>query len=203
TIVCSELYKNSIENFYSNNSISHEMLTTAICGINGEPENNNDILEAAKLISAIIPSRYRKNHIFIDISGIHSDTKNSKFYTSSINTINSIVRACKDYVRVEPIYTVQEDKFEFRFARRMMFQEMSSPTEFIRDEYVEFQPGDVYIGLETNPASLLANEFNLENLRAYNVEIYHVIPSAINMDMENISIDDLSIWAKSAISSDG
>jgi hypothetical protein len=67
--------------------------------------------------------------------------------------------------RVEPVYATE--KAGYQYARRFTLDFLNSPRDLLEDDAIEFQTGDIFIGLAFHPAVVAAQRTFYQKLRRY------------------------------------
>ena len=83
-----------------------------------------------------------------------------------------MMRTASGY-RVEPVYATE--KAGYQYARRFTLDFLNSPRDLLQDDAVEFQTGDIFIGLAFHPGVVAVQRTFYQKLRRYGVQVYFVV----------------------------
>ena len=76
-------------------------------------------------------------------------------------------------IRVEPVYSTP--KFGYRYARRFTLRMLDCPGDVLEDDPIEFSVGDIFIGLCSEPKTMVAQRDFYRLLRTYGVQVYFLV----------------------------
>lgn len=165
---CAEQYGEVIERFYRATSFGLLALQHAIAGIDS-PFEDADLIELADAISKSFPPRKRQRQFLVDISElIQHDSK-----SSNQRVVRSILKEWLNnppmgYL-VEPVYATVDQGY--RYARRFTLSFIDCPEDVLQDEPIDYAPGDVFLGLDSQPQVVTAQLAFYQALRRQGVRV--------------------------------
>lgn len=171
---CANGYAKAIEAFYAGNVNSVPALLEAIAEFDAQPDSAADRLALANSIDRCLPPKYLQKQLFVDISELCQRDARSG--------IQRVVRSILKHwllnppvgYRVEPVYATA-DRPGYFYARRFTLGFLGCPSEILHDEPIVYKPGDVFMGLDFQPAIVPAQEQQLKMLHQAGVKVQFVV----------------------------
>jgi glycosyltransferase involved in cell wall biosynthesis/SAM-dependent methyltransferase len=125
-----------------------------------------------------IPLKRQSKQILLDISATcRTDLKTGIERVTRALMFDMLLSPPANY-RVEPVYLVNEGgTWCYRYARRFTLSLLECPTDSLIDEVVEFQSGDLLLGLDMSGSMLIEAEAQglFKNLQHAGVSIYFIV----------------------------
>jgi len=172
---CAEQYAQAIERVYAGAQADRTALVDVLAGLDDLPADDRSITSLAISITGSLPMQRPARQILVDVSAlVQIDLKTGvERVTRSIllELLNNPPRGH----RVEPVYATS-GSHGYRYARRFALGLLQCPTSnFLEDEPIEFQAGDIFLGLDLTPHVVTAQVDYLESLRNCGVRIFFAI----------------------------
>lgn len=147
--VCAKHYFEAIEAFYNNSQVGSQHLITALAESNQLTNNGINIKNLAKCIAQNYPDKYHKKTIFIDVtSTCHNNLKTGIERVARSLLLQLITKPPKG-TRVEPVYLSNKGHFwDYRYARKYTLELLECPNEWISDDVIEAQSGDILLAVD-------------------------------------------------------
>lgn len=180
---CAGQYLIAIEAAYRNANATTPGLTRAIAQIEAGTAEAQDWIATAQAISRSIPSRVAVKQILIDISElVHRDVR-----SGIQRVVRSILRELLTYerqdYRIEPVYATNEHGY--RYARNFTTHFLECPESNLEDEAIEFRPGDVFLGLDLQPNTVISQRYFYRQLRNHGVKTSFVVYDLLPIKLPN------------------
>ncbi len=168
---CAEQYFTAIENTYQKDMSGFFGLIQA-----ASEKNITDIeLQAvACSLAKNFQPKIRQKQLLVDISELVQRDAQSGIQRVVRAILQQWLQNPPPGYRVEPVYA-QADKQGYWYARRFTCQFMGIPDVGLQDEPVDAWQGDVFIGLDLQPAIVPAQKAVFKQWRNVGVEVWFVI----------------------------
>lgn len=175
---CAAKYVDAIEAAYRHAKITAPALTRAIAQIEPSPIENHDWISIAQAISFSIPSPVAVRQIFVDISElVHRDAR-SGIQRVVRSILHELLLSDYKHYRIEPVYATPEHGY--RYARQFTMRFLGCPDQLLDENAIEFHAGDVFLGLDLQPTTVIAQRNFYKHLRNYGVQtsfvVYDLLP---------------------------
>jgi hypothetical protein len=154
--ICAELYKSTIERFYTTNFAGLSGLLTSIAQLPGSPSENTDLIPLAKSISATFPPRNRPRQLLVDISELMQQDARAGIQHDIRNFLSEWLHIPLDGYRLEPVYASPEHAY--RYARSFTTRFLNLPDYVLHDEPIDYELGDLFLGLDLRPEIVLLHQ---------------------------------------------
>ncbi|MBK4733381.1 glycosyltransferase [Noviherbaspirillum pedocola] len=175
---CAAQYVEAIEAAYRYADLTTPGITRAIAEIEPNQVEDNDWIAAARAISLSIPCRVTVPQILVDISElVHRDARSGiqRVVRSILHELLSSEHL--DY-RIEPVYATTEHGY--RYARKFTMQFLGCTDQLLEDDVIEFHKGDIFLGLDLQPPTVISQRDFYRQLRNYGVKtsfvVYDLLP---------------------------
>lgn len=122
---------------------------------------------------ALVERHYRRRQILVDISELVQRDAKSGIQRVVRSLMNEWLSRAIPQFKVEPIYATHADGY--RYARSFVSQLTGNDSSSLLDDFIEFSPGDVFLGLDLAPAVVPAHHGFYETLRRNGVNVSFVI----------------------------
>lgn len=170
--LCGEQYAISLERFYMAEKISANTLVSSIGTLSGAP-SNEELIDLANDISLSIPSCQAQRQLLVDISELVQRDSKSGIQRVVRSILCEWLSEPPEGWRVEPVYATSEQGY--RYARRFTSTFLDFPNAPLTDEPIEFNPGDVFLGLDLQPHVVFAQRDFYQKMRHQGVKVYFVV----------------------------
>ncbi len=166
-----QMYRDAIEHFaYNSSAAQYQKLISAIASINTEsPDLARDTSELAKSIAVNRPSKSTKQ-LFVDISELVQRDPKSGIQRVVRNILEQFLKIPPQDYRIEPVY--QADG-QYHYARQFTTQILG--LDQLDDAPIEFAAGDIFLGLDLAPQTVIESQSQYKNFSNHGVGIYFVV----------------------------
>lgn len=170
---CADQYAQAIEAMYRSAGTNALGLTSALVQVEFAPTESRAWEDIAKSIALSISSQPRQRQLLIDISAlVQIDIK-----TGIQRVVRSILRELlinpPPGYRVEPIYATHIHNY--CYARKFTLTFLGCPDSALVDEPIEFNNGDIYLGLDLHHNVVLNKKALYQKMRDHGVQVYFVV----------------------------
>lgn len=168
-----QMYYEAIENFAADPArMAYRSLMASLSREDAQvAPQEKDFTDIAECIAANRPANDVRQ-MFVDISElIHRDAR-SGIQRVVRNILTSLLNAPPAGYRVEPVY---EKDGVYLYAREFTLRMLELASAPLADDPIEPHSGDMFLGLDLNPAKIPDNEATLAKLRNRGVEIHFVV----------------------------
>ncbi|WP_420473102.1 glycosyltransferase [Noviherbaspirillum sp. ST9] len=164
-----QMYFEAIEDFAADPArVAYRSLMTALAREDSQEEDFRDIAEC---VAANRPAT-NVRQMFVDISELVQRDARSGIQRVVRNILTSLLKDAPAGYRVEPVY---EKDGVYQYAREFTLRMLELAPAPIPDDPIEPQCGDIFLGLDLNPAKIPDNEATLAKLRDRGVDIHFVV----------------------------
>ncbi len=171
--VCAEQYFKAIEHFYQNESANVQALISAIAKIDAAPAEPAFILSLAQAIGQSIPRRFTAKQILVDVSELAQHDNKSGIQRVVRSILNEWLVNPPKNIRIEPVYATANSGY--RYARSFTLGFLGCPVDLLDDEPIEYQAGDIFIGLDLQHFVIPAHKDFYQKLRRHGVQVQFVV----------------------------
>lgn len=158
---------------------------------------------AEQLKVALVERDYRRRQLLVDISELVQRDAKSGIQRVVRSLLNEWLGGAMPQFKVEPVYATHADGY--RYARNFLSHLAGNDSSSSLDEFVEFSPGDVFLGLDLAPAVVPAHHGFYEKLRRNGVNVSFIIYDLLPLMegyFERAHADACSRWLDVATSGD-
>ena len=203
--ICAERYGEVLERFYQVVGSSSPALPRAIAAIHGCSSDDSDLIQMADAVANSFPQQHRKPQLLVDISELVQRDARSGIQRVVRSILSEWLHAPPTEYRVEPIYATMDRGYQY--ARHFTLGFLGLPDEALKDEPIEYAPGDVFVGLDLQPQVALAQRAFYQALRQQGVKVMFTVYDLLCVQtpqyfMEGSS-DSFIRWLKVIAESDG
>jgi len=173
---CAKMYHDTIEGIYQNadsklnNLISHIAST---CEEHKPAESENQ--KIASCLSHSFPQSPRKRIIFFDISELVQRNVGTGIQRVVTMILREALNQSKylENIRVEPVYASKGQGY--KYARNYTASFIGYPTSLLTDEPIDYNSGDIFLGLDLQPQIVHSNAWFFQKLRNKGVDVRFVV----------------------------
>ena len=202
---CAEQYGDAIERFYQAAISSPPILTQRIAGVRSQSPDNADLMLLADAIARNFPPRQRQRQLLIDISELVRQDVGTGIQRAVRSILNVWLNESLARCRVEPVYASVDQAY--RYARRFTLNFMNCPNDILRDEPIEYAPGDIFLCLDLQPSVVSARRSFFQELHRQGVLVKFVVYDLLCVQMPqyfaNGAEDGFSRWLEIVSECDG
>lgn len=162
-----ELYGQSNEKF-----VQHAI--NALGEIDAPSEGEGYWYNIAKLISSNTPKPLLQKQLFVDISELFQRDARSGIQRVVKSVLKELMDNPPKGYRIEPVYALLDGE-GYRYARSYTLNLMGCSEIFLRDEFIAFRQGDIFLGLDLQRDIVQNQSKKLLEMRRFGVKIHFVI----------------------------
>ena len=146
---------------------------SAIASSDGKP-SDNDLILCAKSIADTFPRKPDLPRIFVDISELAQRDSKTGIQRVTRSILYELLTSPPEGYQVEPIYGTTE-KIGYKFARDFTRRLLGSSQPSGSDDFIDPQPGDIFLGLDLQHHTTRVQAEYLQNMRRTGVLVYFVV----------------------------
>jgi glycosyltransferase involved in cell wall biosynthesis len=171
---CARQYAQAIESFYDKSQNGIKALIGALAGVDGMPADGNSLTALAASIGQSLPRKRAGRQILVDVSAlVNIDLKAGTERVTKSVLKNLLLDPPPGYM-VEPVYAASAGN-GYSYARRFALGLLDCPSVDLPDDLVEYQAGDMFLGLDLNQHAVITHVDYLKTMRDAGVRIYFVV----------------------------
>lgn len=144
---CAELYKTAIENFYATKRVPPRTLFPIIAAIPSENLTDAELLPLAQAIATTFPPQKVQAQLLIDVSCLIHPNLVSGAKLAVLDWLRQWLIKPLDIWRIEPV--MYNDGDALRYARKFTSTLLGTSCEGMEDDPIDFAPGGMIFGLES------------------------------------------------------
>ena len=144
------------------------------------PTDKQCFFVAKALSESIVPQNYTPQ-LLIDISSVAKKDAKTGVQRVVRALLIELIKSPPEGYRVEAVYF--SDDGQCRYARRKTFEFFNSDNITCIDEFVETQPGDIFLGLDLSWNVTIKNQLLLDRWHFRGVGIYYVMYDLLPISM--------------------
>jgi glycosyltransferase involved in cell wall biosynthesis len=169
----SENYFKAVESFYEKSEMTRNYLVKSIASIEDVNTTEEDWLDVSRAISNNIPYRKTKRQLLIDISELAQTDAKTGIQRVVRNILRYLLKNQNDKFRVEPVYATSE--MSYRYARKFTLSFLGYPVDELGDDYIEYDNGDIFLGLDYSPHTVPARKDIFQDMRGRGVNVLFAV----------------------------
>ncbi len=201
---CADQYFSAIESFEDNSKASVNALIKKISKIRFN--NNQELLDTAEAISCSIPALIPAKQLFVDVSELVQRDSKSGIQRVVKNILHEWLIDPPQGFRIEPVYATEE-QLGYRYARQFTMDFINCPENILKDDVIDYQAGDIFIGLDLQPTIVTAQKEFYQQLRRYGVQVKFVVYDLLCILMPQYFVEGAAAmhtkWLEVVAESDG
>lgn len=170
---CADLYFDAIERLCAQASQRLPGLVQALPHLT-PPLPAHQYPLVAQVLAQNFPPHPRRPQLLLDISALVQTDLWSGIERVTRALLHEIITQPPAGWQVEPVYATLEQP-GYRYARRFMSRFLGIPDDWAEDAPVETWPGDVFLGLDLQPAVVPAQGPTLQSWHRRGVKVYFVV----------------------------
>ena len=170
---CADLYAKAIEQFHERSQAGVPALIEAIAA-QDKPPRDADCVRVAASIAQNHPATPSARTLFVDLSQLVRRDAQSGIPRVIRSVLRALFAEPPARFRIEPVYAT-ESSGGYRYARRFTLRMNECPTDWAKDDPIDPQAGDIFLGLDLNHSVTTSQAMTLDGYRANGLRVYHVI----------------------------
>jgi FkbM family methyltransferase len=146
---CARQYAEAIEGFYHAAEIDRYHLARAIAAQDSLPFDERAWQDLASCIAQNQPDRRPARNLFVDVTATSRSDLKTGIERVARALLLELINVPPAGYRVESVYlTDQGGRWHYRYARRYTLELLECPSNWLDDEPIDVQPGDVLFGVD-------------------------------------------------------
>ncbi|HZW26136.1 MAG TPA: glycosyltransferase [Gallionella sp.] len=146
---CAGLYAHAIERAYEKAANGLAGLTCALAKVEPLPAGEDTWLGLAQSVARSLPVQPAPRQLLVDVSELVQRDVKSGIQRVVRSILSELLLNPPDGFRVEPVYATTEHGY--KYARQFTLGFLECPSASFTDEPVDYQAGDVFLGLDLTP----------------------------------------------------
>jgi glycosyltransferase involved in cell wall biosynthesis len=171
---CAEQYVAAIEGFHAKAKTGMQALIQAVAALDGYRPNDTECMMLAQSIAQNQPQRKAARQFLVDISELVQRDVRSGIQRVVRSILKELLANPPQGCRVEPVYATA-DRPGYRYARNFTLRFLGCPSDWLEDAPVEYEPGDIFLGLDLQPSIVPAQAGYLAHLHRMGVQVHFVV----------------------------
>jgi len=170
---CADQYFAVIENYYRNSSAGTYALTYKVAQLVPKPTSTEVLLPLAEAVAQSIAPKFAQKQLLLDISILVQHDARTGIQRVVRSILNQLLTYPPKGFRVEPVYTSEHQGY--RYARSFTLSFLNCPVNELIDEPVEYQAGDIFLGLDLLHHLVIARREFYQQMRRHGVRVKFVV----------------------------
>ncbi|MBF6648518.1 glycosyltransferase [Methylobacter sp. BlB1] len=170
---CAAKYARAIESFYYRSATDKHALIQAITGLDEKPKNDVEFIKLADCIAKNLSPTPSQKQLFVDVSELIQRDARSGIQRVVRSVLRELLQNPPEGYRVEPVYATLEHGY--RYARQFTLRFLECPDSVLSDGLIEYQNGDIFLGLDLQPQVIPAQRAFYQQLRRDGVLVQFVV----------------------------
>jgi glycosyltransferase involved in cell wall biosynthesis len=171
--LCAERYFSAIEDFHRSAANGIHALIGAIARLEMPVPDPNWLMQLSQSIAQSIPQDLIRRQLFLDVSVLVQVDSKSGIQRVVRSILRELLTNPPSGFAIEPVYANSTE--EYRYARRFTLDFLDCPTDVLNDEPIEYQAGDIFLGLDLNPIGVALHRDYYQQLRHFGVQVKFVV----------------------------
>lgn len=202
---CADQYAQSIETMYRAAHSNVFALARALASVEPPPSDPKAWVPLAEAISLSIPSLLAPRQLLVDISELVQRDSKSGIQRVVRSILQELITNPPEGYKVEPVYATTDQGY--CYARRFTLRFLNCPESALADGVIEYQAGDLFLGLDLQPQVVPAQQAFYQQLRNHGVQvqfvIYDLLPITLPKAFPEGAWKGHQAWLKVIAESDG
>lgn len=175
---CAKLYATAIEDYYRAAKNNNRNLIEKISLLAKPPQQSAVLHGVAKSIAQTLPKPHSARQLLIDVSAIIQNDLKTGIQRVVRALLIELIKAPPAGYRIEPVYLTDKNGYwHYLYARHYTLELMECPTDWLEDDHLEAQSGDIMALLDLTGGMLVeAEKVGLyATLKTIGVDLWFVI----------------------------
>ena len=168
---CADAYRDVIERFHEEAGTGPAGLLSSLAKLD---INARETRQVAAAMASNHPALRSARRLFIDVSELVQRDARTGIQRVTRSILQVLLSELPKGFRVESVYATPTSA-GFRFARRFTLGMCACPSDWMEDEPVDPQVGDIFLGLDLNQTITAAQRSVLAGYSALGVRVYDVV----------------------------
>jgi glycosyltransferase involved in cell wall biosynthesis len=171
--ICAKQYRDAIERFHLKSQRGMNALFAALGTLDSYLPDNAELAALAQCVAQTFPDKTPNRQIMLDISELVQRDAKSGIQRVTRSILIALLNSPPKGFKIEPVYATTQKGY--RYARRFTLQFLECPLGAMNDDPVEFQNGDIFLGLDLQPQVVPENALFYQHLRNHGVVVQFVV----------------------------
>lgn len=189
---CSDHYARSIESMYRTSTVNLKNLTTKLASISDVPETDSQWTLVASTVALSTSPKFQSRQFFVDISELVCRDSGTGIQRMVREILAELINSPPLGFRIEPIYATPDEGY--RYARKFTLRFLNCPDSFLVDEPIEFNAGDIFLGLDFRPEVVLRHDIFYTQLRNHGVQVQFILYDLLTILQSHNFVPGSSEW---------
>lgn len=170
---CVDKYMEAIENAYWRGKRGVPGLLSDLANLEKVP-HKSDLLLTAQSIARSIPVKAPTRQLLVDVSELVQRESKTEYQRVVCNILRQLLLNPPEGYRIEPVYATL-DNIGYFYARQFTLRFLGCPEDALKDEPIDWQPEDIFLGLDLQPAMVSAQSVILDQLRQWGLRVWFLV----------------------------
>ncbi len=176
--VCADQYYNAIERAYRAGNSHLHSLAQRLAEVEPKMDDPIALKILASALARSIPPKLSQRQLLIDISEISAHKSTTGRQKAMQNILHKLLIDPPIGLRVEPVYEIPGQGY--RYARNFTLNFLGYSDSFLNDEVVEFNIGDLFLGLDLQPDRIQNQALFYKELRNHGIQVHFFVRDLLN-----------------------
>jgi len=194
---CANHYFAAIENFYRNSTTDINALMQAMALVEPRPADPNALPQLAEAVAKSIQPSFTNRQLLVDVSGLVMGDSKDNAQPDIQKILRELLTNSPDGLRVEPVYATTDKGY--RYARSFTLELLRCPPDILNDEPIEYQSGDVFLSLDSQPHVVVLQKDFYQQMRRHGVNVQFAVYDLF----VQCTAEERNTWLEVVAESDG
>jgi glycosyltransferase involved in cell wall biosynthesis len=172
--LCADMYARAIEAFYNGAENCRASLINELVRSDNLPAEDSSFAVLASSIAQSLPFGRSAHQILVDISALAQIDLKTGIQRVTRSILRELLLNQPAGYRVEPVYSSLGQNC-YRYAREFTLRFFNCPVSGLRDDPIDANPGDIFLGLDLHQDTIVAQVSYLQSLRNAGVRIFFIV----------------------------
>lgn len=172
--LCANMYVKAIEAFYNGVKNCRPSLISELGRSDDLPAEDGSLALVVSSIAHSLPSGHSAHQILVDISALAQIDLKTGIQRVTRSILRELLLNQPTGYRVEPVYS-SPGQHCYRYAREFTLRFLNLPVSGLRDDPIDTNPGDIFLGLDLHHNAILAQVSYFQALRNAGVWIFFIV----------------------------
>jgi glycosyltransferase involved in cell wall biosynthesis len=176
-LACAAAYAQAIERFALHAAKGRDGLieSVAIFDLPSSAPPASEIAAIAEAVADSLPMGCSQPQLLLDISELVQRDAGTGIQRVVKSLLAELIQSPPDGFRIEPVYASADGPLGYRYARQFTLKFLGCPTHALQDEWVNASSGDIFVGLDLQPAIVSKQAGFYRKLRRMGVRVEFVV----------------------------
>ena len=202
---CAEQVMHHIEASHVRPLNRRAQLIDTIASLPDPPRDDDSLIDISRAIAAATTPKPSMRTIFVDISELAQHDAGTGIQRVTRNITRWLLAEPPARFLIEPVYATATGPY--RYARSFTEKLLHCPSIGLPDDIIEYAPGDIFVGLDLQPAVVAAHRSFYQELRRGGVRVlfvvYDLLPLLVPHTFLPGAVSAYSAWLDVVLECDG